>query len=80
MAGVSLKNTQTAGSMRTVKTMRIDEEIISPEEYLNLTTEQKQEIEFAAPYVKPFDANDLDDVNFAGIRIRHTNPRYSIKF
>jgi len=67
-------------SIKQIGTERLDEEIISPEKYLNLTQEEKQEIATAVPFVKPMGENDLDNPNFVGIKIRYKNPRYIIKF
>ena len=63
-----------------IDTKRIDEEIISPEDYLNLTDKEKLEIEEVMPFVEKIGKINLDDANFVGMKVRYKNPRYIVKF
>lgn len=52
-----------------------DEELLSPERYLSLTSEEKAEILTAQPMVKPLGASSLND-DFAFILARWKRPKY----
>ncbi|MBF0466749.1 MAG: hypothetical protein HQK88_16665 [Nitrospirae bacterium] len=57
----------------------LNEEIISPEKYLNLTAEERRNIIKISPIVKKLGSCDIDDSLFAAIRIKWKTPRYTIK-
>jgi hypothetical protein len=62
-----------------VKRPNWKEEIITAQEYLDLTTEEKKKIVKATPYVKPFGSVDMHDTNLGGIRIIWKIPVYKFK-
>jgi hypothetical protein len=58
---------------------RFDEEVLSPEEYLNLTPEERHCIVRARPLVKHLGSTDIDDTSFASLLVKWKNPRYKAK-
>lgn len=52
-----------------------DEELLSLERYLSLTSEEKTEILTATPMVKPLGASSLND-DLAFILVRWKKPKY----
>lgn len=59
---------------------RLDEEIVSPEEFLKFTPEQKHNILRVKPVVKSLELSDIDDPCFAGLQIKWKIPRYEVKW
>jgi len=57
--------------------VKLDEELLSPERYLSLTSEERTEILTATPLVKPLGASSLDD-DFAFILVKWKTPRYKV--
>lgn len=55
--------------------VKIDEELLSPERYLSLTSEERAEILTATPMVKSLGASSLDD-DFAFILVKWKKPKY----
>lgn len=61
-----------------IDTIRVNEDTLSPEEYLNLSEEQKSDILMVSPVVKPLGACNIDDSNFVSMRIKWKTPRYTV--
>ena len=56
-----------------------DQEIFAPEEFLNLTPEQRRNILKSKAVIKSLGAIDLADSAFVAINVRWKNPIYKIK-
>lgn len=61
-----------------IDTIRIEEDILSPEEYLRLSEQQKGNISTASPVVKPLGSCGLSDSSFVAMRIKWKTPRYIV--
>lgn len=59
---------------------KLDTEVISPEEFLSLSEEEKQDILKAIPIVKQLGSIDISDSDFVSILIKYKNPRYIFNF
>lgn len=55
---------------------RFDEGVLSPEEFLNLTPEERHLISRVRPLVTPLGSTDIDDNSFASILVKWKHPRY----
>jgi hypothetical protein len=62
-----------------LETERFDEEVLSPEDYLNLTEKQRRDIAKVTPLVRQL-GSGRPDVPFAALRVRWKTPRYEVRF
>lgn len=65
---------------KTIEALRVDEEFISPEEYLNLEDDEKREIKKVIPLVKGLGEIPLEDSNFVGLKVQYKRPKYNFEF
>lgn len=61
-----------------IGTSRLDEDVISPKEFLELSPEQRRDIIKAVPYVKGLGTVDIDNQGFVAIRIKRKQPKYTV--
>lgn len=57
---------------------RLSEELLSPEEYLNLTDEERSDVAKAFPIVKQLGATSLEDDSFVSVLVKWKTPRYKL--
>jgi len=62
-----------------LQTMHFDEEILSPEDYLNLTEAQRRDITKVTPVVRRL-GTGRTDAPFAAMRVKWKTPRYEVAF
>jgi hypothetical protein len=58
---------------------RLDEEIISPKEFLELNDEQRRNILKVTPFVRKLGTTDIRDSNFAFLKIKWKIPKYKVR-
>ena len=58
---------------------RMDEEIVSPETFLNFSDEQRRDILRIKPLVKHLGVTDIDDPCFAALLVKWNRPKYEAK-
>ncbi len=62
-----------------LETQYFDEEILSPEQYLGLSDEQRRDIARLTPFVQPLGTVGLDS-SFAALHVKWKTPRYEVRF
>ncbi len=68
--------------MRTHKTVidmnRMDEESMSPEDFLRLSKEQRRDIAKATPFVKNLGSVGIGNSDFVSLIVKWKTPRYRV--
>jgi len=57
---------------------KFDEDILSPEEYLKLTKDQKKDIAKTTPIVKTLGQTSIHNVNFVSLHVKWKTPKYKV--
>jgi hypothetical protein len=66
---------------KTVMDMtRMDEEYMSPEEFLRLPNERRREIAKATPFVRSLGSVGIDNSDFVSMIVKWKMPRYKVRF
>lgn len=58
--------------------IKFDEELFSPEKYLQLADKEKADILTSIPLVKPLGASSLDDDDFVSVLVKWKTPKYKM--
>lgn len=68
--------------MRTHKTVidmtKMNEESMTPEEFLRLSNEQRRDIAKATPFVKSLGSVSIDNSDFVSLIVKWKTPRYRV--
>ncbi len=59
-----------------VDMIKLDEELLSPSEYLDLSPEKIKGIKELCPVVRPLGAADISDSNFVSLWVKWKHPKY----
>lgn len=57
----------------------LDEEILSPKEFLDLNDEQRRNISKVTPIVQKLGTTDIRDSNFAFMKVKWKMPKYKVR-
>ena len=63
-----------------IEMTQLNQEIITPEQFLNLTNMQRKEISMVTPHIKKIGFSDLNNTNFVSFIVKWKTPRYKVKF
>lgn len=59
-----------------VNMFKLDEEVLSPSEYLNLSPEEIKDIRELRPVVRPLGSTSLSDSSFVSFLVKWNHPKY----